>query len=300
MKLVLKSIIAHSLLFALALLAAYFVFSATNRINIAIAAVLAVGLIGIIITAFLFIRPVDRKNAELKDIERKTNDLLSFVTHELRSPLTSISMYIDLFLAGQAGTPTGAQKEFLFVMKNSTDRLAKFINDFLDLAKIEQGKMTVNKQPFDVSKVILEMLEPFKAQAFDKKISMKILVPSNVPQVIGDLDRTKQVITNLVSNALKFTPADGTVTVAIEDIKVGYVRVTVQDTGMGIPKDKLESVFEKFVQVTDAKKSVKGQKGTGLGLPIAKGIVEAQGGKLWVESEPGKGTRFHFTVPKYG
>jgi signal transduction histidine kinase len=267
---------------------------------LALTSALSVGLAGIIIIAILLIRPAEKRIIKLKDVERKTNELLSFVTHELRSPLTSIHMYIDLFFAGQAGILTNVQKEFLTIMKNSTDRLAGFINDFLDLSKIEQGKMSINIQVFDLQKLILEMLEPFRAQAFDKKISIKYLISHNLPKVNGDPERTKQVVVNLVSNSIKFTPDNGTITVELEDIKVGYVRVGISDTGIGIPKDKLNSVFEKFVQLTDAKKTVKGQKGTGLGLAIAKGIVEAQGGKIWVESEHGKGTKFYFTMPKYG
>jgi signal transduction histidine kinase len=184
-------------------------------------------------------------------------------------------------------------------MKDSTKRLTAFINDLLDIAKIEQGKMTIKKQVFDLRPIILEMLNLIRPQAYEKKINLKLIIPSDLPKVLVDPDRTKQVITNLVSNAIKFTPEKGKVTVEAREAKSRYIQVSIIDTGMGIPKDKLRSVFEKFTQITEGKRQAKGSKGTGLGLTIAKGIVEKQGGKIWVESEPGKGTKFHFTLPRH-
>jgi signal transduction histidine kinase len=233
------------------------------------------------------------------NLSHKTSDFSASVTHELRSPLTSINMYIDLFFRGTAGSLNATQKEYLTIMKDSTKRLTAFINDLLDIAKIEQGKMTIKKQVFDLRPIILEMLNLIRPQAYEKKINLKLIIPSDLPKVLVDPDRTKQVITNLVSNAIKFTPEKGKVTVEAREAKSRYIQVSIIDTGMGIPKDKLRSVFEKFTQITEGKRQAKGSKGTGLGLTIAKGIVEKQGGKIWVESEPGKGTKFHFTLPRH-
>ena len=261
-------------------------------------------LIAVIIAIHIFtpilIRPITKLSGKAENLNRKTSELVSSVTHELRSPLTSINMYIDLFFNGAAGPLNDTQKEFLNIMKDSSKRLTAFINDLLDLAKIEQGKIAINKQPFDLRSTILEVLELIRPQAHEKKIKLKLVIPSDLPKVFADPEKTKQVITNLVNNSIKFTPEEGNVTVEAKDIKIGYIQVSVIDTGMGIPKDKLDSVFEKFVQVEEAKKNVKGQKGTGLGLAIAKGIVEIQDGKIWIESEPGKGTKFHFTIPRHG
>ena len=253
---------------------------------------------------------------KLKELDQLKQDFVASVTHELRSPLTSLRMYIDLFFKGATGTLTEKQTEFLKIMKESSGRLANFIDDLLDVAKIERGKMQINKSAFEISAIIYEVIQLFQPQADEKKIELKVEIQKNLPQVLADPDRTRQVLNNLLSNAIKFTPEGGTITVkaslkfrelSLEKKQspilnsqlstLNYVLVSVSDTSIGIPAEDLNRIFDKFEQVKGVREKLKGPKGTGLGLAIVKGLVEAQGGKIWVESELNKGSTFNFTLP---
>lgn len=243
---------------------------------------------------------INSLTGKLGGLNKKMNDFVSSVTHELRSPLASIKMYIDLFFKGATGKLNKTQEEYFTIMKNSAERLGRLIDNVLDLSKIESGRIEIKKQPFDLKPVALDVMELIRPQAYEKKIDLKLKLPKGLPKALGDPDGIKQVFTNLLSNAIKFTPQSGKVTVEVKDIKFGFLEITVADSGVGIPKDKLEKVFEKFEQVEETKKTVKGIKGTGLGLAIARAIVENQGGKIWIESEMNKGTKFIFTLPRHG
>lgn len=245
-------------------------------------------------------RMVNGLTGKLGGLDKKMNDFVSSVTHELRSPLASIKMYIDLFFKGAAGKLNKTQEEYFTIMKNSAERLGRLIDNVLDLSKIESGRIEIKKKPFDLKPVALDVMELIRPQAYEKKIDLKLKLPKGLPKALGDPDGIKQVFTNLLSNAIKFTPQHGKVTVEVKDIKFGFLEITVADSGVGIPKDKLDKVFEKFEQVEETKKYVKGIKGTGLGLAIAKAIVENQGGKIWIESEMKQGTKFIFTLPRHG
>ena len=234
---------------------------------------------------------------KLKELDRMKEDFMSSVTHELRSPLTAIKGYINLMLEGRAGSLTDRQKEFLTIVSNNTARLGRFINDILDLAKIEAGMMELKPEPvsvYEVGKEVVTLMKEYKPT-----VNLVLDMPENLPQIIGDKDRIAQVITNLVSNALKFTPDGGTVTVKAVD-QLEYIQVSVKDTGIGMSKEDLGKLFTKFQQVKSSRDKVKGPKGTGLGPAIAKGLVEGHGGKIWVESELNVGTTFYFTLSKKG
>ncbi|MBN1621959.1 MAG: HAMP domain-containing histidine kinase [Endomicrobiales bacterium] len=235
---------------------------------------------------------------QLKELDQMKSDFVSSVTHELRSPMTSIGMNLDLFLEGAFGKLNEEQHNTLKVMRDNASRLGRFINDLLDVAKLERGKMEINPAPMDVNPAIAGPAELAKVQANSKNIDLVIEIPEGVPQVNIDSDRIQQVVTNLLSNAIKFTPEKGKITVKVQDNDEKFLQVSVCDTGMGIPKDQINKVFEKFEQVKGARKQVKGPKGTGLGLAIVKALVELHKGKIWAESEVGKGTCFHFTIPK--
>jgi signal transduction histidine kinase len=233
---------------------------------------------------------------KLKELDQMKQDFVSSVTHELRSPLNSLEMYFDLFSKGQLGEISAGQKEALTFMKESTLRLTKFINDLLDTAKIERGKMEVTAQECGLEQIIDNVVRLYKVQADEKGIALVAEPGGGLPKIYADPDRTAQVLNNLVNNAIKFPPEKGEIKVKAKP-EGGYVHVCVSDTGMGIPQDQIESVFDKFQQVKGVRDRIKGHKGTGLGLAIVKGLVEAQGGRIWVESEQGKGTTFHFTLP---
>lgn len=231
---------------------------------------------------------------KLKELDRMKEDFMSSVTHELRSPLTAIKGYIGLLLEGRAGPLTDRQKEFLTIVNNNTARLGRFINDILDLAKIEAGMMELKPEPVSVYEIANEVVTLMKE--YKPTVNLILDVPQNLPQIMGDKDRIAQVLTNLVSNALKFTPDGGKVTVKGE-LKSDHILMSVKDTGIGMPKEALGKLFTKFQQVKSSRDKVKGPKGTGLGLAIAKGLVEGHGGKIWVESELNVGTTFYFTLP---
>lgn len=248
---------------------------------------------------------------KLKELDEMKKDFVSSVTHELRSPLGAIETYVNLLLDKNPGY----EKENFSRIKKNVARLRNFINDLLDVAKIEKGKMEITPAPFDLVAAIKDIVDLFKLQAVEKKIELVCLCDLDNLKVNADEDRIKQVITNLVSNALKFTPEGGKITVnAVQSPKSkvqslltsdlgprtsDYVVVSVSDTGIGIPAEAVDKLFQKFEQVKGVREKVKGPKGTGLGLSIAKGIVELHNGKIWVESEQNKGTTFYFTLPTH-
>jgi signal transduction histidine kinase len=240
----------------------------------------------------------NRMTQQLKELDQMKSDFVASVTHELRSPLISLRMFMDMFLKGTAGPLTEKQREYLNTMKKSSDRLSHFINDLLDVARIERGKIDVNVQPTDLNPVIRDITELFKPQVDKKKIQLILKIDENLPKLSADGDKTRQVITNLLSNAVKFTPEKGTITVEAtlgEDSE--FAEVGISDTGIGIPAGHLDKIFNKFEQIKGIREKIKGPKGTGLGLAIVKGIVEAQAGKIWVKSELNKGSKFCFTIP---
>ncbi|MBA3066605.1 HAMP domain-containing protein [bacterium] len=240
-----------------------------------------------------------KKLAELDEMKR---DFTSSVTHELRSPLGAIESYINLMLqqlrSGQIG---GFDWDDHFVrIKRNTTRLSRFINDLLDTAKIEAGKLDVNPFLTVYEPVIKDVADLFKAKAEEQQISLTYNCPPDLPKINIDEDRIKQVITNLVGNALKFTPPGGTISITAKKVNFSgrdFIETALADSGCGITSDNIDLVFNKFEQVKETKNKAKGAKGTGLGLMIAKSIVELHGGKIWLESEMGKGTVFYFTLP---
>lgn len=238
----------------------------------------------------------NRMSAKLKELDQMKSDFVSSVTHELRSPLLSLKMYIDLFFKGTAGAVTDKQKEYLQVMKDCSTRLSRFIDDLLDMAKIERGKMEVVPQSMQLAPVAQEIEKLFRPQVDAKGITLGVSVPDSLPRVMADPERTRQVLINLLSNAVKFTPQGGTI--KLDAVLAGrMVDISVTDTGIGIPADKLNAIFDKFEQVREVRDKIAGPKGTGLGLAIVKGILEAQGGKITVKSVLGKGSCFQFSLP---
>ncbi len=236
----------------------------------------------------------------LQELDKIKDDLLSTVSHELRTPLSSIKSFTEILLAYDNDEET--EREFLLVINEQIDRLTRLINDFLDLAKIESGRIQWEIAEVEIAEIIRTALAGYQAQAVNMGLRLESQIEPKLPVLWADRQRIMQVITNLISNAAKFTPSGGRITVtagSVNGSNTAYepemIKVSVSDTGMGINPADQDTIFDKFSQVGDTLRSK--PPGTGLGLSICKRIVEHYGGTIWVESEPEKGSTFLFTLP---
>lgn len=235
-------------------------------------------------------------NERLKNIDRQKTEFLNIVAHDLRTPLTSIRSYTDMLLMHK-DKPETIKKifvEFLDVIRHEGMRLEDLVNDYLDLAKIEAGQMIFKNEPVDIKGIINKSLALYYGEAMAHGINLNSILSEDIPVIDADDGKLRQVMSNLLSNAVKFSPKGGTITISAEK-RGKFVEICVEDSGPGISKEYHERIFEKFVQVQSGKERVK--KGTGLGLPIVKYIIERHGGRVWVGSEEGKGAKFFFTLP---
>jgi signal transduction histidine kinase len=237
---------------------------------------------------------LEKKNKDLGRLNELKSDFVGMVSHELRTPMAIIKEAVSQILEGLLGDITPEQRHFLDMTLESVNRLERIINDLLDISKIEAGKIELNKEPLNLARVAEHVVQGFQLKAQEKGIEIKAVFSSPEIEVLADGDKMVQVFTNLIANALKFTE-QGSVTVSVREMP-DHIECRVQDTGPGIPPEDLIRVFEKFEQVKSHQK--KGVKGTGLGLPIVNGLVAMHHGKIWVESEVGKGSAFVFTLPK--
>jgi len=231
-----------------------------------------------------------------KEVERMKTEFISTVSHELRTPLATMKEFVSIIVDGIAGETTSEQREYLDIIARNINRLSRIINNLLDISKIEAGKMDLKRQVADISVIAEKEMASFKAQLDSKKITLKSDLARDLPQVYVDEDRIIQVFTNLIGNAVKFTPENGTITVATRK-KAREIECSVTDTGIGIAEEDREKAFDKFQQIDRVPGS--GEKGTGLGLPISRQIVQIHGGNIWVEGDANKGSRFVFTIPIY-
>jgi signal transduction histidine kinase len=231
-----------------------------------------------------------RLYTESQQAVRAREEVLAIVSHDLRNPLNAITLSSGLLQTTE--TISGDELEQLEIIDLSAKRMRRLIEDLLDVTRLEGGKrLPVVIAPVEVSALVGDAHDLFKAEAAMKSIVLEIDVDDRLPPVSADRHRMMQVFSNLVGNAMKFTPAKGTIRVKAER-EDGHVRFTVSDSGPGIPQEHLQDIFKQYWQAKRTERM-----GAGLGLPIAKGIVEAHGGTIWAESEPGRGTTFHFTLP---
>ena len=238
---------------------------------------------------------------ELQELDQMKDSFLSTVSHELRTPLTSIKSFAEILLSYE-DEDKETQREFLTIINDESDRLTRLINDFLDLSRIEAGRMQWETVKLGIPEVIETCINATHALFAQKDLRVDVDLEPDLPPISADRDRLVQVVTNLLSNAIKFTPEGGEIRVRAQIFKDGeaegvldMIRVSVSDTGIGIAPEDLEKVFEKFKQVGDT--LTDRPKGTGLGLPICKELVEHHGGRIWGESQLGKGSTFYFTLP---
>ena len=252
-------------------------------------------------------------NAKLEKLERLKSEFISIVSHELRTPQTSIKNSLDILMSGRCGEITSSADKFLTMAMRNVQRLSGIINDLLDLSKIEAGKMDFHFAPTDINSVINYVKTALSEVAKTKGLNLITQEDKNIPEITADSRRLEQVLTNLVSNAIKFTPEGKTITISsklinandikindyfkdnIKNIQGDYVEVCVQDEGIGIEEKNLLHAFDKFAQIENSLSRKAG--GTGLGLPIAKQLLDAHNGAIWCDSELNKGSIFYFIIP---
>ncbi len=252
-------------------------------------------------------------NQKLERLERLKSEFISIVSHELRTPLTSIKNSLDILMSGRCGEITPATEKFLNMAMRNVQRLSGIINDLLDLSKIEAGKMDFHFAPTDINTVISYVKSALSEVAKSKGLKLITNEADNLPEILADSQRLEQVLTNLVSNAIKFTPDGKSITISSRvvkaaDIKINenfkdiiknltgdYIEVSVEDEGIGIESKNLLHAFDKFAQIENSLSRKAG--GTGLGLPIAKQLLDAHKGAIWCDSELNKGSKFYFVIP---
>ena len=238
---------------------------------------------------------VVKENEVLKKLDRLKSDFLSTVSHELRTPIAIMREGVSLCLDGIAGEITQTQRELLSATLESIDRLARLVTDLLDVSKIEAGKIQLKRNSVDLCQVVKNVCHDYENQVSEKGILMNMDLPEEALKLYVDADKITQIFTNLVSNAVRYVEKGEEIRIRLED-KEDVVECRVSDTGIGIAEENIHKVFSKFEQF--GRVNGPGYKGTGLGLVIAKGLVEKHGGEIWVESELGKGTTFGFTLEK--
>jgi signal transduction histidine kinase len=236
-----------------------------------------------------------REVEERKRAERTLADFTAMVAHDLRSPLSNVVSIIDSLGDGLFGPVTELQQKWLWKTESNCRSLIQHVSDFLDVSKIDAGRLKLVKRPVDVASLLCETIQDFSMEANKRKITLRSEIPSVLPSVAIDRQRINQVLQNLLSNALKFTEPGGFIEIGAAVQADSTVVVRVKDNGIGIAEDEIDLIFDIYRQAQQGENSHRG--GTGLGLTICKKIIEAHGGNVWVESEPGKGSTFFFAIP---
>lgn len=227
----------------------------------------------------------------LKELNERKNAFVANVSHEFKSPLAAIKGYLDNMGVGIYGNVSAEQEEVLKMCIQTVNRLNRLVSDLLDLSKIEAGKMTLNKQEVDVRILLEEILKTYAVIIDQKKINIKKELDPRLPLIMGDKDRLMQMVINILYNSIKYSPEHGVLIIRLK-LETAQLRLEIQDAGPGIAKENLDKIFDKFVRISAEKR-----EGTGLGLPIAKDIIALHGGRIWAESEEGKGSKFIVLLP---
>ena len=233
---------------------------------------------------------LERVNLELKEADQAQMKFIGIASHELKTPLTAVKANVDFILSGKGGNVPDDLRSYLLTIQRNTNRIQGTMDDMLDLTRIKSGRLLIDPEPI----LLCEAVEGYihEVTPVDKNLTIRVDIPEGL-LVYADRNRLHDIFINLLSNAFKFTPDGGKVLI-IASQKDDDILHEIRDTGIGIPEDKLQKIFEEFYQVESGKHG-----GTGLGLPIAKRVIEEHGGRIWVESRPGKGSVFYFTLPAF-
>jgi signal transduction histidine kinase len=242
---------------------------------------------------------VQRTLTQLQALDRMKTDFLNAISHELRTPLAPILGYTEILLGGGMGTLPGNAVRGVQAIADSGKRLLNLIESLLAFIRLDQGAMALKREPTNVSALLLSVVGGFQARAAERKLTLQVATPEGLPSISADPQELTMALNHLLDNAIKFTPAGGTITAGArqatgEDGQPG-VEIVVQDTGIGIPADQHEKIFERFYQADSSLTRQYG--GVGIGLAVVKQTIEAHGSHVAVESEPGKGSTFRFTLP---
>jgi NtrC-family two-component system sensor histidine kinase KinB len=241
-----------------------------------------------VVSMVLLLRDVTR----LKELDRLKSEFVMIASHELRTPLTSIGMSISLLKEKAFDKLNPKESELLLAADEEVQRLKALVNDLLDISKIEAGKMDIDFDSVSVEVLFEKAVEVLRNQAMEKNIDLTYKSAFDLPDIKADVNKITWVLTNLISNSLRYTEDNGFIKLSAKEVG-SQVHISVVDSGAGIPYEYQSRIFEKFVQV----KTEKSLGGTGLGLAICKEIIRAHGGTIWVDSQPGHGSTFTFTVP---
>jgi len=238
-------------------------------------------------------RELESQNLEIQQADRIKTEFLSAMSHELRTPLHTIIGFSELLLEQLNGPLNGKQTRFVNHIQKDGQHLLALVNELLDLSSIEAGKLVLRREALDLNGILDDAGASIRPQCDAKSIRIEADIPVSLV-IDGDPVRVRQILYNLLSNAVKFTPVGGLIGIGVCRAD-GFAEISVSDTGIGIPWHEQRSVFDKYHQVIAAGNTTR--EGTGLGLPITKRLVEEHGGRIWLASEPGKGSRFTFTIP---
>ena len=242
----------------------------------------------------------ERMTAMIRELQRQETvrrDLVANVSHDLRTPLASLRGYLETLIIKGDSLSAEEQRTYLSIAAQQTERLARLVAELFELAKLEAKDVTVEAEPFQVAELIQDVVQKFELDAERRRLGIRAEGSAELPFVTADIALVERVLQNLIDNALRHTPAGGSVTV-ITRARERDVLITVADTGSGIPKDHLPHIFDRLYRVDKSRDSRSG--GAGLGLAIARQVVELHGGRITVESEPGRGTAFSFSLPLAG
>ncbi|MCH5585080.1 cell wall metabolism sensor histidine kinase WalK [Shimazuella sp. AN120528] len=231
---------------------------------------------------------------EEEKLDRQRKDFVANVSHELRTPLTTIKSYLEALKDGAIHQPDIAS-HFLNVADTEAERMARLISDLLQLSRLDARESYFDKQPITIEHLLQPVYERFSMTCKQKDIALRLHIDDGLPMVVVDRDKMDQVLDNIVSNAVKYTPASGSITIKAIQSDSNMVQISIADTGLGIPKQDISRLFERFYRVDKARSRTLG--GTGLGLSIAQEIVHSHNGEIWIESEYEQGTTVFFTLP---
>ncbi len=239
-------------------------------------------------------RELELKSRELEVASRHKSEFLANMSHELRTPLNAIIGFSEVLLQRMFGEVNPKQDEYLQDILDSGRHLLSLINDILDLSKVEAGHIELELSTFWLPETLESSVQMLRETASRRDVALSVSVAEGVGEIEADLRRIRQILFNLLSNALKFTPAGGSVTLAAR-VRHGMAEIAVRDTGIGIPLQEQARIFEAFQQASGA--TAQSTEGTGLGLTLVRRLVELHGGQIWLESAPGQGSTFTFTIP---